>query len=173
MIVLMGHDALHAQEHSPDEKRNVWISAGLGPSFLGGIAGNASLGFRYKSFLLSLRTTANTKFEDSGLFGPVGDEFFDQALIVGYCLKERDSLASIGVGVSRVNGSRYDSSVSSGFFSSGGREDFAPIFGVPIEAQYVFILGKGFGLGIYGYANLNSEQLFGGLILNLVFGGLQ
>ncbi|MBU4444988.1 hypothetical protein KJ656_07910 [bacterium] len=164
VLVFAGINSVCAQPTSQTSKSRFWLSGGLGLSTLGSIAGSANASIQFKRILFTLRTTANS----ASLFG---DEFFDVGLLVGLASQGRGGHASVSVGFARVTGSRSD---GLDLFGTGaGREDIDPTFGLPIEVQLFGNIGRILGLGLYAYANVNTEQIFGGITVNLRFGKLR
>jgi len=99
------------------------------------------------------------------------DEFFDVGLLVGLAGQSRKGHASIAIGLARVTGSRSE---GLDLFGTGtGREDIVPTLGLPIELQLFGNIVRNLGLGLYAYANLNAEQVFGGITVNLRLGKLR
>lgn len=164
VLVFASIDSVCAQPTSQTSKSRFWLSGGLGLSTLSSVAGSANASVQFKRILFTLRTTANS----ASVFG---DEFFDVGLLVGLSSQGRGGHASVAIGFARVTGSR-----SSGldlFGTGDGREDINPTFGLPIEVQLFGNIGRIFGLGLYAYANVNPEQNFGGITVNLRFGKLR
>lgn len=140
-----------------------WIAAGIGPSSLGFIAGSANASVHLDPVLISARATANAQ----DLFG--GDEFYDAAALVGIGAAEGAGFASIAIGVGWVWGSRW--APGPGWFD-GTRSPVNGTLGFPLEAQ-VSLRGAAVGFGLYLFANLNAEQSFTGLTINLQLGSFR
>lgn len=162
---------VHAQEAERRATPYYWVSGGFGFSSLGYISASAHASVQYRFALASLRLTANSGAEAEGFLGPVGDELFDQGLLVGLCRQGPKRRASLAGGIARVSGSRYEP--DGGFFGMGRREDISPVLGVPVEGQLFTNLSRHVGIGLYLFANVNEEKSFGGATLNLQVGGLQ
>jgi len=169
-FVLLLAKAAPADAQLPAEPNKVtyWLSGGLGHSSLGSLAGNASGNIQYGSGLISLHASAHA--ETVEIFGG-GDELYDLGLLVGIASRGTRELASFAVGIARVTGSRYIG--RPGLFSSGRRVGTQPTIGLPIEAQLFHKLGRIAGLGACMYADINSEQTFGGITLNIQLGKLR
>jgi hypothetical protein len=101
---------------------------------------------------------ANPGDEAEGLFGPIGDERFDAGVLVGTGQRDDGGSASLAVGISRVTGSDYTPGTGSGLFSGGQRESMDPIIGFPIESQLFVNFSRTVGLGLYVFANVNSDR---------------
>ena len=55
----------------------------------------------------------------------------------------------------------------------GGCQNVSDVLGVPLELQLFWRPGSLVGLGLYGFANFNSQRSFGGLTLGLQLGRLR
>ncbi|HOT97983.1 MAG TPA: hypothetical protein PLG50_16355 [bacterium] len=141
-----------------------WISGGLGICSLGDMAGNLHAGLQNGAILLSMRTTVNS----AGLFD---DEFYDTALLLGPSVRHSRWQASIAAGVARVTGSR--GSGLNIFASGSARKAISPRAGLPLEVQLFYHLNSSLAAGLYGWANLNKVQNWGGIALNLKLGRLR
>ena len=82
-----------------------------------------------------------------------------------------EQLTSFSIGIARVTGNRYQG--SGGFLSGGKRVDIIPTIGFVSESQLFLKIGSSFGLGLNLYFNLNKEESFGGIAINIVFGALR
>lgn len=141
LLALSAHESGRAQTAPPST--SWWGTAGLG---LGG--DDASVGFLGASYqdrnvMLSARVTLNR--------GPLGgDDINDFGLV--YCVPigtERLNL-SAGIGVGGIWGSR-------GLGSSGPFGEKLPFtVGLPFELQAFWRPARFFGIGGYGFANVNS-----------------
>lgn len=156
-----------AQSTAPMNHSRYWISGGLGISSLGSLAGSVNGCVQYNRALFIAHATANSQ-------GTFDDEFFDIGLLMGVASKSRKGHVSVAVGVSLVTGSRSEG-LYINFFGNEekGRQDITPTFGIPLEVQLYRNLGRFLGLGFDIYANINSEQAFSGITLNLWIGKLR
>lgn len=150
------------------DKTYFWLTGGLGVSSLGSLGGVASIHLQYQRILFGLRATANA--ESIEMFGG-GDEMFDFGFLVGYVLSDARMILSTSTGLARVTGSRFHG--QPGIFGGGHRESISPIIGVPFEFQAIYPVSSIFGLGAYGYLNLNREQTFFGITLCIAVGKLR
>lgn len=161
---LPGTSPALAQPADRNDVERYWLGGGLGVCSLGDMAGNVNGCCQVGSILLSARVTVNT----AGLFA---DEFFDLAALAGLTTRSARGHASIGVGLSRVTGSRCE---GLNLFSTGTcRKPIAPTIGLPIEAQLFRYLSRSLGAGLYLYANLNKEENLAGITFNLIYGKLR
>ena len=152
LCILLVTGVLRAQDQGP----GYWLNAGFGTNSLGFISGSANVSLQPAWGVLSLRGTANS--ED--LFG---DEIWDVGLLYGGAIRSNDLLLSGGVGVAIVGGSR-----SEGLFS--GRVGIPSVIGFPLELQALWQIIPPFGIGLYGYADINSEESFAGFTICLHVG---
>lgn len=149
---------------SPTRSR-YWLNLGAGAGragegYFAGTALSGGLGLTYQPSLLLFSTRV------VGIWNPVrGDILRDAAVLVGVGTRGQVSHASIAVGPALTSG-------NVGVF----REDstsFSSRIGAAIQVQVLSLPLEGIGLGITGFANLNSHQSFGGVMLSLGFGQLR
>lgn len=135
----------------------LWINAGLG---LGGsglaVAGSVSV--QPGKHVLSARAILTTDSEE---------DLADLGLLYGRVLSQGRFHTSLGAGLARAYGSH-----DSGFWDHDG-EGRKLIIGIPLELQLAWRPGRWIGVGVYGFANLNSVQSFGGATLSLQVGKLR
>jgi len=123
---------------------------------------------------LIARTTATTggasEYSRFVIIGPgtIYDGFFDAGLLTGYALPLGRSWEAIGAaGAALVWGSRAADNGCFGFcFSSGTSASFTPQVGLPLELGISFDVRGPLRIGLLGYANLNAEETFGGILLS-------
>ncbi len=164
ILLHIGYESVHAQAEKESLKNLHWINAGLGVSSMGSFGGNAGLSIQYGKLIYTLRGTANSEEYLRG-----GDEFFDVGLLIGIASETQKSHASISIGIAIVTGSRYQKTPS--FFGFGGKSvDIIPTIGLPIESQLFLKLSRSIGMGFNIYLNINKEEPFGGITLNLLLG---
>jgi hypothetical protein len=97
---------------------------------------------------------------DSNIFAP-DDSHVDVGVLYGLVKKSDRWLASAGAGLGLARGTRMVS-VGSGF-----REERYNAPAVPLEASVSLRLFSSLAVGAYGFANLNREQSFSGLLVVL------
>lgn len=163
-LLIVSLDFLHAQTPQTVTEPKYWLCAGLGGCTLGDLAGSAAISLRFDRTIFSMRTTANS----AGLFG---DEYYDVGLLVGYAAQMGRGHCSIAIGIARVTGS-YGHGLNL-FSTSASREKIAAQAGLPLELQLYPYISRVFGLGLYGYADLNAVQSFAGITLSLRVGRLR
>lgn len=148
------------QDGLPSTER-IWFGTGLGPASGGmGYAGHRTFMTGRHAFTL----------RSAGSLDPFGEVFS--------ALSGSDASSSaydFGVLYSRplVDTPRGFVSVGAGI---GGaqrmREDAPVVLGLPLEVQATVRLSSWFGLGLYGFGDLNREQSFGGFTLGFQAGKL-
>ncbi len=142
------------------EGNRYWVNTGLGVG-TNGMALIAGTHYQFGPNLLSFRGCVTTEV--------LGDEFWDIGLLYGWASSEYDYHISFSSGIAVMGGSRSEG----GLFSDTPREVISAQFGVPLEGQLFWRPSGNFGLGLYGFANLNTEQSFGGLALSVQLGKLR
>lgn len=136
-----------------------WVHAGpsittLGSGMHGGLA------VEFDRHVLSLRATSTEP--------AFGDETWDVALLYGRAMVIRPFVLSGGTGVSVVGGTRYG-----GFFGGGPGRSLDPMIGFPLEGQIAWRPTAVVAIGLYGFANVNTGQPFGGMGMTLRVGNLR
>ena len=137
-----------------------WVHGGLGEGNPG-VSGGISLSYRKGSNLFTIRAVETSEFELYlwGYTGPL-DEVWDVGVLYGRITKSDRGMASLSGGVGIVGASDYGRAASHRA-------------GIPIEAQLFWIASDRLGLGIYGFANVNSDRSFAGALFCLQIGKLR
>ena len=158
VVLLMSALPASAQSTPAPGRDTFWVGVGLGAGsedFAGSLNGS----YQFGGNLLSLRASVTAGVFDDG----VGD----YALLYGRATSPtaQHYHASVALGLGIVHGCRGG--------GLGGCQDLPNTVGVPIELQLFWRPGSLIGLGLYGFANFNDEQSFGGLTLGLQLGRLR
>jgi hypothetical protein len=171
LISCLGDSRLYAKETSGYIKDQhywanlgggfAWVHDGLGDAD-GGISGGMSLSYQNGGSLFSIRGVENAELkldlwgEDSG----PPDVVWDIGALYGRVAKASFGVASISGGLSVV-----------GFSKGEGRSSYRP--GIPIESQLFWTPSNVLGFGLYGFADLNSQKSFAGVLFCLQIGFLK
>ncbi|MEL7833681.1 hypothetical protein [Fodinibius sp. Rm-B-1B1-1] len=139
-----------------DSDVNYWVEGGPSLTTLGtGL--QAGLMADYNNHLFSISTTS-TDFD-------FGAETWDIALIYGRSMSYRAFYLSAGTGVAVIGGSGY-----SDLLGKGTKKSVDTSIGFPLRGQLSWQPISFMALGIYGFANVNTEQPFGGIGFSLRVG---
>lgn len=92
-------------------------------------------------------------------------ETWEIAVLYGRVITIRAFNLSAGAGVGVVGGSGYTQ-----FFASGKEENLETMIGFPLDGRIVWKPVRHAGIGLYGFANVNTVQPFGGAGLTLHLG---
>lgn len=131
------------------------------------LSGGMALYFQNGKMLYSLRYIKNIEFV---MDGPIPSEHIDDfGFLLGKVYRAPGILCSASTGIGMVNGLKRGRLVESGYEYYLYESIKFIKFGMPIEAQ-VFIGGNSLALGLYFFANLNSERSFSGFLLSLQIG---
>lgn len=150
---------------APAPRDRVWLGGGIGTGGAGsgplrGLALTVGLSLTYQpgSILVSSRAAS--------IWNPIrGDLIGDIGLLVGLGTRGRRGHLSLAAGPALVGGNlRVFGRKSKSFSSRPGAAFQAQALGLPFES---------IGLGLTGFANLNSRQSFGGVMLTLAIGQLR
>lgn len=147
----------YAQGDSPEGTSwTVWVSLGLGGGSEG-FAGSLESAVQVNRHLLSLRSAIVANIFDDG--------FWDFAVLYGRATRWPRGQAAASIGLAIVDGERCA--------GLSGCTPVSAVLGFPIAAQVFWRPMVVVGVGLYGFANLNSEQSFAGVTLSLQFGKLR
>jgi hypothetical protein len=147
-----------------------WLNGGIGYSSAG-----FSYGFNYSHqiglSIISARFMHSKEVFTSGL--PIAGEVSDAGALYGIVAKEKNIFISAAAGISAVFSVRC---VNTGQFNWG-----SPVYaaanslgiGFPVEAQLFLTPLSFLGIGLYGFANLNAIQKFGGILFCVQIGMLR
>jgi hypothetical protein len=158
LMFLMCTVPSRAQTTMGPSRDTFWMGVGLGvgsEDFAGTLNGS----YQFGANLLSLRVAAT-----AGLFD---DGFGDYALLYGRATPPAGKRyhAGAALGLALVQGCEGG--------GLGGCQNVSDVLGVPLELQLFWRPGSLVGLGLYGFANFNSQRSFGGLTLGLQLGRLR
>jgi hypothetical protein len=166
LLVVMGPGSITLQAQADRPARpgdRYWLNAGLGYGYshgdvqgAGGLGGSFSVSYQAGAKLFSLRTAGVWE-----LFG--AEALGDVALVAGLGTHQKGAHASLALGPGLAGGD-----IGGGFF--GTPTHFHSTLGLALQAQGFGIAFGALGLGLYGFANLNSRHSFGGVTLALQFG---
>jgi hypothetical protein len=135
-----------------------WVHGGTSIHNLGmGIHGGFSVD--YNQHVFSLRTVSTDL--------SYGAETWDVALLYGRSTTFRSWYLSAGVGAAITGGTKYP-----GLFGSGKGTPMETMMGFPLEANLSWQPTGFVALGIYSFANVNTEHPFGGMGLTVRVGNL-
>ncbi|MFC2133190.1 hypothetical protein ACFLTH_01115 [Bacteroidota bacterium] len=116
---------------------------------------SVNFSYQYKNYILSLR---HADTSEGPFFG--GEALWDTAVLFGMAATPAKTFYSLAAGISKVSG-------------NVGVKSIEDVIGVAFEAQ-LFVRPVTFaGIGIYIFANINSEESFGGATLCLQLGLLR
>ncbi|MCX6175682.1 MAG: hypothetical protein NTZ27_13090 [Ignavibacteriales bacterium] len=163
-FLLLSFNFTYSQNKEEITKENYyWATVGVGLSSIGygsstSFALNANITYQFDRNILSLRVAGGGEV--------FGKSLIDYGLLYGYSLNSTSFFLSIGAGLAIVFGIK-----DNGLFNKG--ENIGPTVGLPIEAQLFWRPLAAFGLGLYFFADVNTEDLFAGATLSLQFGKLR
>jgi len=186
-MFISGGSFVYGQKTSSDSSGHFfWVNGGVGHSLVHGGLGShpdapsfgGSLCYQSGKNLLSFRYLRNEEFHIFLTDSPL-ETVWDVGVLYGRIAKASYGFASISAGISLVGGvrrGRYLSS-SGGWFVWFGtnyyEENGFITVGIPVEAQLFWTPLAFFGIGFYGFANLNIEKSFVGALLCIQFGTLR
>ncbi len=174
--------AQEGSEQSQDDVNRWWITMGLGwangaPEFdpqlfsdVSSLGSSVSFSYQFGPHLISLRSAGDLNYTSSlgFLFALTGEtsSITDVALLYGRSDKGRASLA-VGVGfVERRSRQKYILGAPT------LQPEKQTTVGLALEGQLFLPISGWFGLGLYGFGNINSKKSFVGLCLAIRVGNL-
>jgi hypothetical protein len=169
-IVLPGsYSSIYAQESSSNyDGRYCWADVGIGGAWVNGGIGSPAdksgfsigLDLYYQNGydLFSLRITGTVEPRLILWGNQKAESISEYGVLYGRVAKASYGAASVSAGISIVSESPYTSFTTVGF---------------PLEAQLIWTPTSVFGIGFKGFANLNPQKSFAGLLFCLQFGMLR
>ncbi len=152
----------HAQE--TDDVRRNWLTAGIG---LSGehVKFSGSLAYQFDTHLVSLRMAWSggvcPTCEDNDVFG-------DVAILYGRSTISDNFHASIAGGLGLAEGHEA-ASFENGFEG----KDFPTSVGLAVQGQLFLDVSNSLGIGLYFFANINSQKNLFGTTLTLQLGRIR
>lgn len=145
-----------------------WVTVGAGKAFFGtrnALGAHVSVTYQFGASAVSVRSSGTYDFIET-LFASPGEIVgaSDWGVLYGRSTPRgrlRGSLAA-GIGMARVYRGGFSAAATT-----------TTHFGVPLETQLFFRVSGVWGLGLYGYGNLNSDQSFWGLSAAVELGRLR
>jgi len=134
-----------------------WLGLGIGGGQFagaGGVAGHVDAGWAFGKTFVSARLAGVA--DSICIFCETKGDRVDTALLFGRQWRGGSGLGSIAVGAGYVTGQHFAGST----------------LGLALEARLMAHVGRGFGFGLYGFANVNSKSSFFGVTLAVRFGGI-
>ena len=172
LVFPIGQPFLHAQESFFIEKDgHYWVTLGIGAGSIG-IAVGGGFSYQMERKIFSIRYVYQDNFEEF-ILGSSPSRVADVAILYGLNASKEDArgvlgLASISAGVGLVT------STSQKLLSQNRYKDIKnSTIGLAIESQLIWAPVRAWGLGLYGFANINSERSFVGVLLSLPIGKLK
>jgi hypothetical protein len=145
--LLFASQAVMAQTPTTNQSRNLfWVFGGGGVSTQGGSAGFGA-SHQFRSHIITGRFVRNYDFDGGGT------QNWDVGALYGRSYKSQYAMISAGGGVGYV-----------------GPSSTAGTVGIPLETQIFWTPTRYFGVGVYGFGNLNTKQSFAGALLGIQLG---
>lgn len=169
-----GGSFVYGQDISRDSSAQFgWVNGGLGASSFG-VSPGVCFSYQSEKNLFSVRYVYNEEFR---FFAPSPLEtVWDVGMLYCRSVKESYGLASISGGIGVVGGVRrgkYLGSIGGWFGTDYYEERTFLTVGIPVEGQVFWTPLDFFGIGFYGFANLNKEKSFVGALFCIQIGKLR
>jgi hypothetical protein len=161
-MLFLGLQPAEAQNDSLPHPDMFWVTGGLGVGSED-FAGTAGISYQRGAHLFSLRVAGT-----AGLFD---DGFGDVALLYGRASRHAGSRYRLGAaaGISAADGCVTEGSGS----VFGSCQDRPTVIGFPLEAHVTWLPAQSFGIGLYGFADVNRTRSFAGVTLSIQLGKLR
>lgn len=167
---------LYAQDsNNAAPKKDNWLNAGLGFSSFGvnsGKSAGLSYSFASENHFYTIGGVYNEEINFMGTAHPE-NIVWDIGLLYGLQHKTPHSLISISTGIALVGGVKRVDQITvtdTGWYNHSYTGERFLTAGLPVETQLFWRLHKVFGIGLCGFANLNSQKSFAGGMLSLQIG---
>jgi hypothetical protein len=149
LLFFLAFSNARAQAVETNKARKLWWAfGGGGLSTQGGSVG-FGLSHQFRPHILTARFIRNYDSEGGGT------QAWDIGVLYGRSYKTQRAMISASAGIAYV----------------GPPSDFGTV-GIPLESQIFWTPTRYFGIGVYGFGNLNTKEPFGGALLGLQFGRL-
>jgi len=182
LLLLLGIVGLPKNSQAQENRSNYWFEGGVGITIAGagpetdsggGIAARLAAHYQIQRVVISMPLMATIGGESD--FSPyLRDSFNSISLLGGYAVdKSKDMDVVFSGGISRIWGSRVvrvRDEECFVFCFDGKGESFDLVWGVPLELGFYTKGGRMIGVAFTIHANINPEEFFGGLTLNLMLG---
>ena len=143
-----------------------WMNIGVGASnaYDSTASFAISASAQKKHHILSIRWVSSSKIS---IYESAKKKVWDLGILYGGILRGKNGFISLSGGIGGVGGTRGDEFVE----STGERQDDTfTTAGFPIELQLFWTPSSNFGIGLYGFSNINKEETFTGVALALQIG---
>lgn len=160
LLALAAPAAMAQPDPKPPASERVWYAAGVGAASGGtGLAAHWTLVTGRHAFSLRSALSFSLLGELVGaIIGRDGGSAYDFGLLYGRPLVDtQQTFVSVGAGVGLVQRMRDEGPAA---------------LGLPLEVQATARLTSWFGIGVYGFGNVNRMRSFGGVALALQVGQL-
>lgn len=166
-ITLISVSWCFGQSNNKTENDYAWVNLGIGFSAVtGSLGGSVGINCSYlkKHSIVSLRFVHSTELDLWGWGNAPtdADSNGELGLLYGFGVKRTFGFASMSTGISYVGLKIYEN----------GKEIRHASVGLPIEIQ-LFLTANKIGVGIYGFANINSKSSFAGALICIQLGRLR
>ena len=169
LLLPSGNPSIYAQESSSNNDGRycwadvgiggAWVNSGIGsPADESGFSIGLDLYYQNGYDLFSLRITGTVEPRLILWGNQKAESISEYGVLYGRVAKASYGAASVSAGISIVSESPYTSFTTVGF---------------PLEAQLIWTPTSVFGIGFKGFANLNPQKSFAGLLFCLQFGMLR
>jgi hypothetical protein len=154
LLIIINHSFAQVQITN---KSYYWLNAGPGVEFPGSsVSEGTNISYQWQKYIVSARLNYTADISSS----PPASEVVESALLFGVCKKTRFWCSSIAGGLAHMSGNTYNAVR-------------VPTFGFPIEAQLFTTPLPFFGIGLYGFGNINSRMPYFSVLFCLQFGKLR
>ncbi len=155
--VFAGPSVLIGQMPEPMESEFSWRAFG-GPNIsTTGTGLSAGISFQNRNHQFTLRAVSTDPDPQ--------ESTWEIGVLYGQSTSSNSLLLSAGAGFSVVGGKRYPRLIA-----DDRQERLEPMIGFPLEGRAVWQPTGYVGIGLYGFANINTGQPFGGLGLMMHLG---
>ncbi len=152
---------------SLDGHRGYWLGLGIGGNYFGLTkSGNLTYAINENIFMLRYTKSSELRFNVDGIYDEPEKKISEFALMYGRYLKSNNTILSLALGLSYLNGINRGKNIEF--------HDFETInistFGLPIELDFMLGFSKNIGIGIQLYSNINKDKSFTGVIFKINIG---
>ena len=176
LIIILFQTICYASE----SKKMIWISIGGGKTLKAFSDNHSGLSFglignrEYGKNLISFQMISNFEFRYLGYMPSPIESINHIGILYSKYKKEKDYLISAGIGPSWVNFIERGKLIQDDWISASIYEKkVSHTVGLLINAQVILIANSVFGIGFHPYININTKQMYCGVICGLQIGNFR
>ena len=165
--LILNSEACAQDNPNKNNTQNYWAIIGFGGSSVGWVANGANLSYQTGKHIISIRGIL-------AIGSQYGDYYvWDVGALYGRCFKGQSTFISMSGGIGMVRGINVITIYDNWIRVGQRRTEWFTTIGIPVETQLYWTPISFLGIGLYGFANLNTEESFIGALASIQIGKLR